>query len=152
MKKKKAAVAGFGVLIVLFIIIQFVPVTLANPPVISDMPAPPDVKAILKGSCYDCHSNETIWPWYSKVAPMSWLLAYDAEEGREKLNFSTWSKYPPEKQLRLIAEAMDEIRENGMPPWYYTIKHSGAKMTPDTLKTLKAWYSLYPRPKPAQGN
>jgi hypothetical protein len=152
MKIKEASVAGFGILIVLLIIIQFVPVTLTNPRVESDMPAPPDVKAVLKVSCYDCHSNETIWPWYSKVAPLSWLLANDAEEGRAKLNFSTWNRYNPEKQSQSIAEAMNEIRKGGMPPWFYTIKHSGAKITLDKLKTLEAWYSQYPKPKPAQGN
>jgi hypothetical protein len=152
MKKKEAAVAGFGILIVLLIIIQFVPVTLTNPPVESDMPASPDVKTILKVSCYDCHSNETMWPWYSKVAPMSLLLASDAEEGRAKLNFSTWNRYNPEKQSVLISEAMDEVREGGMPPWFYIIKHSGAKISLDKLKTLEAWYSQYPKPKPAQRN
>ena len=137
--------------LVLLIIIQFVPVTLTNPRVESDMPAPPDVKAILKVSCYDCYSNETLWPWYSKVAPMSWLLASDAEEGREKLNFSTWNKYPLEKQSLLIAEAMDEVREGGMPPWFYVIKHSGAKISLDKLKVLETWAGSSQKAKPAKG-
>jgi hypothetical protein len=151
MKKKEAVVAGFGIIIVLLIIIQFVPVTLTNPRVESDMPAPPDVKAILKVSCYDCHSHETLWPWYSKVAPMSWLLASDAEEGREKLNFSAWNKYPPEKQSLLIAEAMDEVREGGMPPWFYVIKHSAAKISLDKLKVLETWAGSYQKAKTAKG-
>jgi hypothetical protein len=152
MKKKKIAITGLVILAVLFVVIQFVPMTLTNPPVESDIPAPPDVKAILKVSCYDCHSNESVWPWYGKVAPVSWLLASDAEEGRGKLNFSTWNRYSPKKQAQLVSEAMDEVREGGMPPWFYVIKHSEASISPDKLKVLEAWYSQYPKAKPAQGN
>jgi hypothetical protein len=152
MKKKKIAITCLVILVVIFVVIQFIPVNLINPPIESDMPALPAVKAILKVSCYDCHSNETIWPWYSRVAPISWLLANDAKEGREKVNFSTWNSYTPEKQSRRISEAMDEIREGGMPPWYYTIKHTDAKITPDKLKTLEAWYLHYPKLLSCQGN
>jgi hypothetical protein len=151
LKKKDAAVAGFVSLIVLLIIIQFVPVSLTNPPIESDMSAPPEVKAIMKVSCYDCHSNESVWPWYSKVAPISWLLANDVEEGRAKLNFSTWNKYAPDKQSRLIAEAMDEVREGGMPPWFYVIKHSGAKVSPESLKVLETWAGSSQKANPAKG-
>jgi hypothetical protein len=145
MKKKKIAITCLVILAVILVVIQFIPVNLTNPPLESDIPALPEVKAILKVSCYDCHSNETIWPWYSRVAPISWLLANDAKEGREKINFSTWNSYTPEKQSRHISEAMHEIREGGMPPWFYTIKHPDAKITPDKLKTLEDWYSHYPK-------
>jgi hypothetical protein len=83
--------------------------------------------------------------------PRSWLLASDAEEGREKLNFSTWNKYPPEKQSRLIAEAMDEVREGGMPPWFYVIKHSEAKISFDKLKVLETWAGTSQKAKTAKG-
>jgi hypothetical protein len=148
MRKKQMAGA---ILVVVFVAIQFVPVNLTNPPVEYDMPAPPDVKAILKVSCYDCHSNETVWPWYSKVAPISFLLANDAEEGRQKLNFSTWTRYTPEKQSRLIAEANDEVREGGMPPWYYVIKHSEAKLSLEKRKVLEIWAASSQKATPAKG-
>jgi hypothetical protein len=130
-------------LIVVFGLIQLIPVNLSNPPVESDIQAPPEVKAILKTSCYDCHSHETVWPWYSKFAPVSWLLASDANEGRSKLDFSTWNQYRPEKQISLIDDALKEIKEGGMPPWYYTIKHTGAKLSPEKIKLIDAWAQDY---------
>jgi hypothetical protein len=69
---------------------QLVPLDRSNPPVSAEVPATPEVRAILKRSCYDCHSNETRWPWYAYAAPMSWLLVYDVHEAREHMNFSTW--------------------------------------------------------------
>lgn len=132
-----------AIIVLIFVGIQFIPVTLSNPPVESDISTPPEVKSILKVSCYDCHSHETIWPWYSKMAPVSWLLAADAGEGREKMNFSTWNKYDPEKQRRLIAEAMDEVRGGNMPPWFYILKHPDAKISPGELKILEAWSAQY---------
>jgi hypothetical protein len=113
---------------------------------------PPEVKEILKVSCYDCHSHETVWPWYSRIAPVSWLIASDREEGRGKLNFSTWNRYTPERQVHLIAEAMDEIREGGMPPWYYSWKHPGSEVTSDELKVLEAWAQEYAKPGQKKGD
>jgi hypothetical protein len=147
MQKKKAALAILGIIAAVFVVIQIIPVNLTNPPVESDMSAPADVKAILKASCYDCHSNETVWPWYSKVAPISWLLAHDAKEGREKLNFSTWNRYSPEKQVVLVSEMIDQIKEGEMPPLPYTWKHSGSGITPDKLDILKAWEAANRKPK-----
>jgi len=74
-----------ALLVVAFVFIQFIPVDKSNPPVIVDIPTPPEVKAILKRACYDCHSNETVWPWYSQIAPISWLLARDVHEGRTEI-------------------------------------------------------------------
>jgi hypothetical protein len=138
-QKKKAALSVLGVLAAVFVIMQLIPVDLSNPPVESDMPAPADVKAILRTSCYDCHSNETVWPWYSKVAPVSWVLAHDAAEGREKINFSTWGRYTPEKQAMNMMQIIDEVKEGEMPPMPYTWKHAGSDITPDELKALEAW-------------
>lgn len=148
MKKRKMAVTVLALCILVFAGMQLIPVPLANPPVEADIPTHPAVKSILKVSCYDCHSHETIWPWYSKVAPISWLLASDAGEGRKKLNFSTWNKYDPAKQARLIAEALDEVRGGDMPPWYYVLKHPDAKITPYKLKTLETWDAPYQGTKP----
>jgi hypothetical protein len=138
-EKKTLGITICALFVLIIVGIQFIPVTLSNPPVESDMQAPPEVKAILKTSCYDCHSHETIWPWYSKIAPVSWLLASDANEGRSKLNFSTWNQYRPEKQISLIDDALKEIKEGGMPPWFYNIKHTEAKLSPEKIKLIEAW-------------
>jgi hypothetical protein len=146
---KKGGKIAFIIVVILVIgfgVIQLIPIDRINPPVQSDIQAPPDVKAIVKVSCYDCHSHETVWPWYSRIAPISWLIASDAKEGREKLNFSTWDQYTPEKQHVLISDMLNEMKEGGMPPWFYTIKHSDAKISPDKLKILEAWEQAYAKP------
>ena len=80
-------------LIVVIVGIQFIPVERTNPPVQSDIDAPADVKAIFKKACYDCHSNETNWAWYTKIAPASFIAVDDVNTGRKHLNFSEWDKY-----------------------------------------------------------
>jgi mono/diheme cytochrome c family protein len=82
-------IAAIG--LVVFIVIQFVPVEQTNPPVVSEPKwDSPQTKELVQRACYDCHSNETKWPWYSQVAPVSWLVADHVNEGRSKLNFSEW--------------------------------------------------------------
>ena len=74
-----------GILVVL-LAIQLVPVQRSNPPVEAEVPAPENVRTILRRACYDCHSNETVWPWYSRIAPVSFLVASDVHEARAKMN------------------------------------------------------------------
>jgi hypothetical protein len=133
-----AGLALFGALI------QAVPMPRANPPVESNIPVPGDVQAILRASCYDCHSNETTWPWYSRVAPVSWLVARDVADGRRHLNFSTWNRYPPERQAKFMARIIREVRKGDMPPWFYVIKHADAKLTPERQAALEAWAGRRP--------
>ncbi|HVN71056.1 MAG TPA: heme-binding domain-containing protein [Desulfomonilia bacterium] len=148
----KAGKTIFAILIAGFILIQIVPVKLTNPPVESDIQTPPEVKAILKNSCYDCHSHETVWPWYSRVAPVSWLLASDANGARKRMDFSAWNRYTPEKQAVLISDIVDIVKEGDMPPLPYTWMHAGSKMTPDKIKVLEAWAAGYKKAKPVKGN
>jgi hypothetical protein len=115
------------------------PADRTNPPVTLDMPAPADVKAILKASCYDCHSNETVWPWYSRIAPISWLVASDTSKGREYLNFSTWDQYSPEQQRESVTQFLKMVQKGEMPPRPYTILHAEGKITPEKLAILEAW-------------
>jgi heme-binding protein len=82
-------------------------------------------------SGYDCHSNETVWPWYSHVAPMSWLLQRDVDEGRRKLNFSEWGR--PRKEARESAKA---VQKGEMPPWYYIPLHPDARLTAAETRAL----------------
>lgn len=132
---KWIGIAVLGILI----IIQFVPVDKTNPPVSKEIQTPSDVKAVLEQSCFDCHSNKTQWPWYSSIAPASWLVAYDVHEAREHINFSTWDKYSTEDQLEIIEEMWEEVEEGEMPLWYYVIAHPKAKMTDADTQILKDW-------------
>jgi hypothetical protein len=121
------------------IAIQFIPVDRTNPPVQEDIATPPQVKAILKRACYDCHSHETNWPWYSHVAPVSWLLAWDVHEGREELNFSTWNQYSSKKRNKYIKESWEEIEEGEMPPWFYLPLHPEASLSDQDRTVLREW-------------
>jgi Haem-binding domain len=129
-----------GVVFVVFLVVaQFVNINRTNPPIESDVPAPPDVKAALRAACYDCHSNETTWPWYGYVAPMSWLLAYDVSEGREELNFSTWQRYDARKQRKKLKGTVETLTEGEMPPWYYSLMHPDARLANKDRQALIAW-------------
>lgn len=129
----------FIVLIILLIAIQFVPVNKANPPVTGEIKAPENVMQILRTSCYDCHSNEVKWPWYSNIAPASWLVAYDVNEAREHMNFSEWQSYSAEDKADDIEEIWEEVEEGEMPLWYYLILHSEAELSENDKMILKDW-------------
>jgi len=127
-----------GILVVL-VAIQFVPVDRSNPPVQAEVPAPANARAILRRACYDCHSNETVWPWYSKVAPSSWLVARDVHQGREELNFSTWDRYNTKQQVKSLKESWQETAEGEMPPWFYLALHRDANLSAEDKSTLRTW-------------
>ncbi|RMH70096.1 MAG: heme-binding protein [Gemmatimonadetes bacterium] len=122
-----------------FIGIQFVPVERTNPVVRADLEAPPGVKSIFKTSCYDCHSHETVWPWYSKIAPVSWLVARDVNHGREYLNFSEWGLMDAEEQIDLAEEIWEEVAEGKMPLAIYLPLHPDAKLNDSQKETIKTW-------------
>ncbi len=117
-----------------FVVAQLVPYgrNHANPQVTKE-PAwsAPEVRALAVRACFDCHSNETKWPAYSNVAPISWLVQHDVDEGREKLNFSEWDK--PQKEAH---EAAGEVREGEMPLAIYLPLHPEARLTDAERKTL----------------
>ncbi len=138
--KKKALIAAVCV-VVLFGIIQLVPVSRTNPPVVADLDAPPQVTAVLRASCYDCHSNETRWPWYSQVAPVSWLVAHDVEEARDHLNLSLWGTYQEGKRRKAAEEMWEEVRQGDMPLRMYRLAHPDARMSDADRATLEEWVS-----------
>jgi len=125
--------------LIALIVIQFIPVKRTNPASISEIDAPADVKAIFRNSCFDCHSNETVWPWYSYIAPASWLLVSDVNEGRENLNFSNWGNLDRSKQTKLREEIWEEIREERMPLWQYRILHPGSKLSQEQKNLIRNW-------------
>ena len=130
--------------VIVLVGIQFIPVNRSNPPVEEEILPSPEVKAILKRACYDCHSNETIWPGYSRVAPVSWLLAWDVGEGREELNFSTWNRYNQKKRGKIIKEIWEEVQEGEMPPWFYLPLHPDARLSDSDRSLLRAWAKNVP--------
>ncbi len=127
------------VVIVIFIAIQFIPVKRDNPPVKSDIPAPADVKAILHRACYNCHSNETKWPWYSHVAPASWLVTSDVHEARSHMDWSDWNQYDAEDQHDFIEHIWKLVNSGDMPLWYYKIAHPESKLTVEDKMKIKNW-------------
>jgi hypothetical protein len=130
-------IVGAGAVLVLGA--QAFPIARTNPPVAGDVGAPADVGPLLRRTCYDCHSHETVWPWYSRIAPVSWLLAHDVGEGRRELNFSTWESYAPAKRRKLLRESAEELAEGAMPPWSYALVHPEARLTADERVRLEAW-------------
>lgn len=128
-----------GVLLAAFLAIQFVPVDRSNPPVEGDVPASSEVKAVLKRACYDCHSNETVWPLYSYIAPASWMVAKDVREGRDHLNFSTWPQIDTQEQIEKMHEVWEEVADGEMPPWFYTPVHRDAQLTSEDKTLLRNW-------------
>lgn len=132
MKWTRIAV-GLGAVLVA---IQFVPVARTNPPSRSTVAAPPEVANVLRRACFDCHSNETVWPPQAYVAPLSWIVSHDVQEGREELNFSEWGPKPEEKTRKKLPE---EVGKGDMPPFLYVVAHPGAKLTNDEKALLVNW-------------
>lgn len=130
------------VLTVIIIGIQFISVERSNPPVTGQIDAPSTVLSILKTSCYDCHSNETKWPWYSYVAPVSFLVAGDVEKARKRVNFSEWDKYDDEKRAKKLDAIIEDVEEGEMPLSKYTLMHPDAKMDQSKIKVLKDWINI----------
>lgn len=125
-------------IVVVLIGIQFIPIERTNPPVPSEIDAPENIKAIFKKACYDCHSNETNWAWYTKVAPVSFLTVKDVNDGRKELNFSEWGNYT-NKTKKVMDEIWEEVREEQMPPWQYRVLHSESKLSQAEKDAIRSW-------------
>jgi hypothetical protein len=120
---------------------QLVRPSRSNPTVQTDLTGPPIVKDALERSCYDCHSNQTQWPWYSAVAPFSWWIHYDVDEGRRRLNFSSWTDYTsdPGTEDQKLDKVARLIANRAMPPWYYLAMHPRADLTSDERIAITRW-------------
>lgn len=126
-------------LVVAVVLAQVVPVARTNPPATGEITTPLEIDGILQRACYDCHSNDTRWPWYAFVAPASWLVAWDVRHGRGHLNFSTWSDYAPKKRQHKLEEIVEMIEDDDMPPWYYRPFHADAVLSDAERRQLVAW-------------
>ena len=132
-------------LILIVVGIQFVRPARTNPAVdesqtiFARTQMTPEVAAILDRSCRDCHSNKTVWPWYTNVAPVSWWLSDHVHEGRRNLNFSDWSQLPLDRQDRKLRQICDEVQDGVMPLSSYTPMHPQARLSDQDKKTLCDW-------------
>ena len=125
--------------VALFAALQLVPVERSNPPVRGQLPAPKDVETALRSACYNCHSHETEWPWYSRIAPISWLVAHDVREGREHLNFSTFDEAASREKIERWKETWKQVDEGNMAPWYYLPAHEEAELTDTEKRRIRIW-------------
>jgi hypothetical protein len=137
------------VLIIIVIAIQFVPT--GRPDAISNNPndilinnaVPDSVVSLLTTSCYDCHSNETVYPWYSYVAPVSWLISRDVNEGKRHMNFSEWESLDKMKKAEILDDLVDEVSDGGMPMLIYPLMHPEAKLTKADRQMIVDWAEAY---------
>lgn len=133
-------------LVIALVISQFFQIDKTQPP--SDgnadfmalLSPPADVAAILKTSCYDCHSYKTEYPWYTSVAPISWWIGHHIKEGREHLNFSEWGTYSDKRKKHKLAECWEEVEKSEMPLNSYLWVHKEAKLSEEQATILINWF------------
>ena len=132
--------------ITLLVIIQFFRIDKTNPAVlqkndfISITNPPENIKQLLKTSCYDCHSNESTYPWYTNVAPISWWVKQHINEAREELNFSEWGAFTEKRKKHKLEECFEMVEEGEMPLKSYLIVHDEAKLTTEQKNELVVWF------------
>lgn len=133
------------VLVILFLAIQVIRPAKTNPQVPPEraihaqMEVPAEVRAILERSCRDCHSAETRWPWYSHVAPVSWLVIDDVNDARNKMNLSDWAQYDTKKADEILGDICEQVSMNEMPLPSYRWMHRDAHLSAQEVRTLCEW-------------
>ena len=133
------------VLAILFIAIQFIPVELnqseniSKDDLIVTTNPPKEIALLLKTSCYDCHSNNTNYPWYDRIAPVSWWISGHVDHAKGELNFSEWNTYSQKRKNHKIKEIIEETEEGEMPLESYLIMHGEAKLSSEQQEQLKNW-------------
>jgi hypothetical protein len=133
-------------LLAIFIIIQFFRIDKTNPTInladdfIEISNPPQEIATMIKSSCYDCHSNESNYPWYSNIAPVSWWVKHHIDEAREELNFSKWSTYDAKKKDHKLEEMAEEVEEGEMPLKPYPLTHPEAQLTAEQKEQLEGWF------------
>jgi Haem-binding domain len=141
LRGKQIAVA----IVVLFVALQLVPVDRRNPSVdpaqtiYAITPVPPGVRSVFDGSCNDCHSNETRWPWYAHVSPASWIVAHDVHKGRREMNFSEWGTYSPKKREDKLEEICEQVENGDMPEGKYAFLRPKSKPTEAQRDAVCKW-------------
>jgi uncharacterized membrane protein len=129
----------------LLLAIQLIPVNRTNPVVdppktiYASQAVPEDVKAVFERSCRNCHSNETEWPWYSYVAPLSWVVAHDVHQARKTMNLSEWGSYSAQRKEDKLEEICEQLNNGDMPDRKYAIFHRSARITADERNVVCQW-------------
>jgi hypothetical protein len=142
MNWKKILLIGIGAVIIL---LQLFPgsrpeVRKENPhDLLLNNDVPDTIASLLRVSCYDCHSNETYYPWYAYVVPVSWLLNKDVRVGRKNVNFSEWESYDKMDKAKILTDIADEVEEGAMPLPIYLLMHPAAKRTADERELIVDW-------------
>ncbi len=108
-------------------------------PLLSGAQIDPNVLAIFQRSCQDCHSENTHYPWYSYVAPVSWLIKYDVSEGRKHMNLSHWQDYPLQRRERLLSEIANQVKDRDMPVPQYLLIHRSARLSDAEIDAIFQW-------------
>jgi len=127
------------------VLLPLVPGSPRNPPVIREktisaaLDVPPHVQKVMDKACASCHSNQTTWPWYSRVAPVSWLTARDVNLGRKAMNFSEWTEQDPSFSVGMLAAACGDIQSGRMPLAPYKMMHPEARLTPAEASAFCQW-------------
>lgn len=138
------------ILVVILVAIQAFRPSRKNPPIDPNheiaavTTVDPAVAGVLQRSCNDCHSNRTVWPAYSQIAPISWLVAYDVQEGRRELNLSEWGSYSAARKAKKLKEMCKEVTKGSMPPAKYTLIHTQARLTGADAQTICRWAQSAP--------
>ncbi len=146
LKKLPFKQIGLGLLMIL-IICQFFRIDKTNLTVhnvldiASITKATPEIMAMLKTACYDCHSNEVVYPWYTNIAPVSWWIKNHVNEGCHHLNFSLWGTYKSRRMDKKLKECAEMIEEGEMPMTSYTLMHGEAKLSKEQKEKLIAWFT-----------
>jgi hypothetical protein len=138
-KKKWLLLPAFLLLIQLFRPARTNPQTPPDLSLDAVNPVPAQVHQLLHTACFNCHSNQTVWPWYSKVAPFSWVIADDVKRARRQLNFSEWGGYDTSEKAHDLKKVRDILKEGDMPPWDYRLVHSDARLSDAEITTLRNW-------------
>jgi hypothetical protein len=133
------------VLAVIFACLQLIRPARTNPPVdesrtiSAQAHLTPEAAAILNRSCNDCHSNQTRWPWYTNVAPVSWFVINHVNDGRREMNFSDWAQYDRNERENYLQKICREVKSGGMPIHSYLWLHGDAKLSGEDVKILCDW-------------
>lgn len=143
---KRALIIGVGLLLV----IQVIRPARTNPPtdpaktLDATLHPPANVSALLERGCSDCHTNNTVWPWYTNVAPLSWWIINHVNEGRRRVSFSDWGNYDADKQARELTAVCTRLERHNMPLLSYLLMHPDARLTDLERKTICDWTHTVP--------
>ncbi|RME94736.1 MAG: cytochrome C, partial [Bacteroidetes bacterium] len=136
-----------GALAAILLLIQFVPIDRSVPAINAQADflvatdAPQAIATTIRAACYDCHSYNTTYPWYAKVAPLSFWLQSHVKGGRSELNFSNWTSYPADKAAHKLEECAEEVSERHMPLRSYTWLHPNARLSDAQVSALSQWFA-----------